>query len=212
MHLIGSQLEGKTSVLLLPCKALPGRKEPTLAGTRTQGPRERTLPLWHPLCACSGHRWASSWASCADPMPNRQFDVQPVSATGGGWEGVAGCSSLPQFLVSARFGAANMQIPCSFYFGSVFFSHTFRSSHQPPACSLLPPSAPIVSFAFVLLPLCHVFYPCRFAFLFLLRRRAYYALHILHFYLKATQRKTIATATAKAQRCKSNRQKEQQAK
>lgn len=84
-----------------------------------------------------------------------------------------------------------MQIPCSFYFGSVFFAHTFRSSNL-----ILPPSRPcpcplflpIVSFAFVLLPLCHVFYPCRFVFLFLLRRRAYYALHILHFYLKATQR------------------------
>lgn len=49
---------------------------------------------------------------------------------------VGRCASLPQFLVSARFGAANMQIPCSFYFGSVFFSHTFRSSQLPP---LLPP-------------------------------------------------------------------------
>lgn len=45
---------------------------------------------------------------------------------------VGGRLSLPQFLVSARFGAANMQIPCSFYFGSVFFSHTFRSAQIPP--------------------------------------------------------------------------------
>lgn len=175
--------------------------------TRTKGGRPAPLPAQ----AIDGHRVGHP-VQTQCPTDSLTFSRSVQQEVGG--TGVAGCSSLPQFLVSARFGAANMQIPCSFYFGSVFFSHTFRSSHQPPDCSLLPPSAPIVSFAFVLLPLCHVFYPCRFAFLFLLRRRAYYALHILHFYLKATQRKTIATATAtaKAQRCKSNRQKEQQAK
>lgn len=103
--------------------------------------------------ACSGHRWASSWASCADPMADRQFDVQPVSATGGGWKeggGSSDCSTLPQFLVSARFGAANMQIPCSFYFGSVFFSHTFRSSHclLPPSPTQRRPSYPLLLFCF----------------------------------------------------------------
>lgn len=125
-----------------------------------------------------------------------------------------GLSSLPQFLVSPRFGAANMQIPCSFYFGSVFFAHTFRSSNL-----ILPPSAPCLSPIPAHRILCFCFASAVPCFLPMSLRLFISAatsslLCIAHFTFllkgNATQRKA---RRGEAKRCKSDdRQKEQQAK